>query len=50
MINFLPQKNIDLLKLGCTLSNLANIFLYNSTDAKIYPFSEGDTDFQQKTR
>ena len=39
-----------MLKLGCTLPNLANICLHKSTDAKIYPFTEGDNDFLEKTR
>ena len=31
-----------MLKLGCTLPNLANICLHKSTDPKFYPFTEGD--------
>ena len=42
MITFYHNKNIDKLKLGCTLHNLANISLHKSADAKIYPFPEGD--------
>ena len=38
-----------MLKLGCTLPNLANICLHISTDAKIYPFTEGDKDLLEKT-
>ena len=41
-IAFYHDKNIDMLKLGCTLLNLANICLHKSTDAKFYPFTEGD--------
>ena len=40
MIAFYHDKNIDMLKLGCTLPNLANICLHKSTDAKYYPFTE----------
>ena len=42
MIAFYHAKDIDMLKLGCTLPNLANICLHKSTDAKFYPFTEGD--------
>ena len=34
MIAFYHDKDIDMLKLGCTLPNLANICLHKSTDAK----------------
>ena len=44
------DKDIDMLKLGCTLQNLANICLHKSTDAKFYPFTEGDKDFLEKIR
>ena len=39
---------MDMLKLGCTLPNLANIFLHKS--AKFYPFTETDKDLLQKIR
>ena len=39
-----------MLKLGCTLPNLANICLHKSTDAKFYPFTEGDKDLLEKIR
>ena len=39
-----------MLKLGCTLPNLANICLHKSTDAKFYPFTEGVKDLLEKTR
>ena len=38
MIEFYHDKGIDMLKLGCTLPNLANICLHKSTDYKFYPF------------
>ena len=50
MIDFYHDKDIDMLKLGCTLPNLANICLHKSTDAKMYPFPEGDKDLLEKIR
>ena len=50
MIAFYHDKDIDMLKLGCTLPNLANICLHKSTDAKFYPFMEGDRDLLEKIR
>ena len=39
-----------MLKLGCTLPNLANICLYKFTDAKFYPFTEGDRYLLEKNQ
>ena len=50
MFEFYHQKEIDMLKLGCTLPNLANICLHKSTDPKFYPFTESDKDLLEKTR
>ena len=50
MIAFYHDKDIDMVKLGCTLPNLANICLHKSTDAKFYPLTEGDTDLLEKIR
>ena len=50
MIGFYHDKDIDMLKLGCTLPNLANICLHKSTDAKFYPFTEADKDLSEKIR
>ena len=47
-IAFYHDKDIDMLKLGCTLPNLANICLHKSTDAKFYPFTEGNKDRLEK--
>ena len=47
-IDFYHDKDIDMLKLGCTLSNLANVCLHKSTVAKFYPFTEGDEDLLKK--
>ena len=48
MIAFYYDKHIDMLKLGCTLTNLANFCLHNFTEAKFYPFTEGDKDLLKK--
>ena len=50
MIAFYHDKDIDMLKLCCTLPNLANICLHKSTDAKFYPITEGDKDILEKIR
>ena len=50
MIEFYHNKEIDMLKLGCTLPNLANICLNKSTDSKFYPFTESDKDLLEKIR
>ena len=50
MIDIYHNKGIDMLKLGCTLPNLANICLHKSTDSKFYPFSESDKDLLEKIR
>ena len=48
MVAFYHDKGIDMLKFGGTLPNLANICLHKSTDAKFYPFTEGDKDLLEK--
>ena len=50
MIKFYHAQKIDMLKLGCTLPNLANICLHKSTDRKFYPFIEADKDLHEKIR
>ena len=50
MIAFYHDKNIAMLKLGCTLPNLPNICLHKATVAKIYPVTEGDEDYLEKIR
>ena len=42
MIAFYHDTDIDMLKLGCTSPNRTNICIHSSTDAKFYPFTEGD--------
>ena len=48
MIEFYHNKGIDMLKLGCTLPNLANICLHKSTASKFYPLTESDKDLLEK--
>ena len=50
MIAFYHEKDIDLLKLGCTLPNLANICLHKSTDTKLYPSTVADKNLSEKIR
>ena len=39
-----------MLKLRCTLTNLPNICLHKSTDAKFYPFTQGNKELLEKIR
>ena len=48
MIEFYHQNEIDMLKLGCTLLNLANIYQHKSTDSKFYPLTESDKGLLEK--
>ena len=48
LFTFHHDKDIDMLKLGCTLPNLVSICLHKSTDSKFDPFTEGDKDFLEK--
>ena len=41
---------MDMLKLGCTLPNLAFFRLRKSTSVKLYPITETDKDLLQKIR
>ena len=50
LIAFFHEKNIDVLKLGCTLPKLANICLHKSTNAKFYPFTDEKKDQLEKNR
>ena len=50
MIEFYHNKGIDMLKLGCTLHNLATNCLHKSTDSKLYAFTESDKDLLEKIR
>ena len=48
MFSFYHDKEVDTLKLGYTLPNLANICFHKSTDAKFYPNTEVDKDLVKK--
>ena len=50
LMEFYHNKGIDMLKLGCTLPNLANICLHKSTNHKFFPFVETDTDLHDRIR
>ena len=50
LIAFYHDKDIDMLKVSCTLSNLANICPHKFTDAKFYPLTGGDKDLLEKIR
>ena len=50
IITFYHDNDIDILRLGCILPNLANICSHKTTDAKFYPFTEEDEDLLEKIR
>ena len=50
MMEFYHIKGVYMLKLGCTIPNLANICLRKSTNSKFYPFVEADKDLHDKIR
>ena len=50
MMEFYHNKGIDMLKLGCTLPNVANTCLHKSTNNKCYPFVEADKVLHDKIR
>ena len=50
MLDFNHKKGITMLKLGCTLPNLANICPDKSTSAKFYSLTEAYRDLLQKIR
>ena len=50
LINFYQDKEIDILKLGYTLPNLANICPHKPTDTNIYLFKEGKIDLLEQFR
>ena len=49
MVAFYHGKDIDMLRLGCTLPNLANVCLHKSTDTNFGPFSERAENLLEKT-
>ena len=50
MMKFYHDQKIDMLKLVCTLPNLANICLHKSMDRKFCLFTEADKDLHEKIR
>ena len=50
MVEFHHNTGFDVLKLGCTLPNLAIICLHTSTSARFYPFTESDENSLSKVR
>ena len=50
MISFYHSRQVDMLKLGYTLPNLANRFLHSSTDAAFFPFCEKDKEYDNYIR
>ena len=50
MIQLDHDEGIDMLKLGFTLPNAANIFLQSSTSANFYPFPKEAKDWLEKKR
>ena len=50
MITLYHDRDIDMLKAGCTSPNLANICLHKITEAKIYRFMEAEKDLVAKIR
>ena len=49
-IDLYHDKDIDKLKIGCTLPKLANICLHQFTNKKLYPFTEADNNLLKKIR
>ena len=50
MITLYHDKDIDMLKLCCTLPNLTNICLHKSTHTKFHHCTEADEDLSEKIR
>ena len=50
MVDFYHNRGHDMLKLGCTSPDVANIFHHKSTNAMFYPFTESDKDLLEKLR
>ena len=50
MMEFYHDKGIDLLKLGCTLPNMATTCLHKSTNHKFFQFVEAVKDLHDKVR
>ena len=50
MMKFYHDRGFDMLKLGCTLPNLANRILHSSTKFKFFPFIESDRTYDEYIR
>ena len=50
MINFYRDKDIEILKLGCTITSMANICPHKPIETKVYPVTEADKDLLEITR
>ena len=50
IISFYHDKDLDMVKLACTLPSLADICLHRSTDAKFYPLTEADKNLLERIR
>ena len=50
MLVFYQNKKNDLLTLRCTLPKVANIYLHNSSDVKIYHLREGEKHLLEEIR
>ena len=50
IVDLYHNEEIDMLKLGCSLSNLAIICSHKSTTAKFGPSTESDKDILEKIR
>ena len=49
-IAFYHDKDIDLLRLGCILPNMASSCIHESTDAFFYPYLDIDKDLLDKNK
>ena len=49
-VEFYHSKGIDILKLECTLPNMANVGLHGCTKAKFYPLTKNDNDLPPKVQ
>ena len=49
-IAFYHEIGLDMLKLGCYLTNLANICVQKATDTNFYPVMEAEKDLLDKVR
>ena len=50
IVVFYHNKDIDMLEIDCTLTNLGNICRQIFTDTKFYPFTKADKHLLEKAR